>query len=132
MRILIDTNVIISAIVFPKSKTACVFKHILECHVPVICTYSVKESYTVFKRKFPDKITVLDEFFHDIDCEYFPAPETIEPSEFPDIRDINDLPILASAILSKVDVLLTGDKDFTEVRIKSPLVLSPAEYYELL
>lgn len=132
MRILVDTNIIISAIIFSKSKTAFVFKHILECHVPVICTYSIKESYKVFERKFPNKIHALDTFYKDIDCEYFPTPEKLQPSEFPDIRDSNDLPILASAILSDADIHLTGDKNFDEIKIKKPLVLSPSRYYELL
>ncbi len=108
------------------------FKHILECHVPVICTYTIKESYKVFERKFPNKVYALDTFYEDIDCEYFSTPEKLQPSEFPDIRDINDLPILASAILSDADILLTGDKDFDEIKIKKPLVLSPSRYYELL
>lgn len=71
MRILIDTNVIISAIIFPESKTAFVFKHILESHIPVISTYSVKESYSVFSRKFPNAIPALEAFYKEIDCEFF-------------------------------------------------------------
>lgn len=132
MKILIDTNVIISAILFPGSKTACVFNHILECHEPVICSFSVKETYTVFKRKFPDRIHSLDCFYNEIDCEFFTTPEIIQKSAFPEIRDEHDLPILASAILSDADVLLTGDKDFEEIQIRRPLIMSPSRYFELL
>ncbi len=132
MRILIDTNVIISAIIFPESKTAFVFKHILESHIPVISTYSVKESYSVFSRKFPNAIPALEAFYKEIDCEFFSTPETLKPADFPDIRDSKDLPILASAILSDVDVILTGDKDFEEIKMRKPLVLTPSQYYDLL
>jgi len=42
------------------------------------------------------------------------------------------LPVLVSAILSDSDVLITGDKDFEEVKIDKPLIFSPTKYYELI
>jgi len=43
-------------------------------------------------------------------------------SKYPGIRDEKDLPILASAIIEDVDVLITGDADF------APLVLNARRY----
>ncbi len=123
MRIFIDTNILISAIIFPGSKTAYVLKYILECHESVICSYTINECFEVFKRKFPDKISMLEIFFKTIDYIYFDTPEHINRNDFPDIRDPDDLTILASAILSDSDILLTGDKDFDEVKIEHPLLI---------
>jgi len=43
----------------------------------------------------------------------------------PDIRDKKDLPVLVSAILKKVDILITGDKEFFEVISEKPEIISP-------
>ena len=42
MRIMIDTNVIISAVYNPKSKPARVLQHVCENHVLVLCDYIVE------------------------------------------------------------------------------------------
>ena len=47
------------------------------------------------------------------------------------IRDVNDRPILRAAIHANVDILLTGDKDFLESGIKTPLILTPAEFLKI-
>ena len=120
MKIFIDTNVLISAMLFPGSKTAYVFDYILETHQPVICSYSIDEAYTVFEKKFPHKLESLKDFFDNLDYEHFISPNP------------NDVPILASAVLSDSDILLTGDKDFDNLDLKRPLILSPSKYYDLI
>jgi len=44
--------------------------------------------------------------------------------------DIDDLPVLVNAIKSKVDLLITGDKDFDDVVIKKPKIIKPRKYIE--
>jgi predicted nucleic acid-binding protein len=44
------------------------------------------------------------------------------------MRDIYDYPILATAILEDIDVLITGDKDFAAVDIERPEILTPTEF----
>jgi len=53
----------------------------------------------------------------------------IDTSNYPSIRDKADLPILVSAILADVDVIISGDSDFNEVEIKRPEVLKPADFF---
>lgn len=132
MRIFLDANVIISAIIFPESKTAYVLSYILECHEPVICTFTIKECFKVFEKKFPQKIESLEEFFNNIDYYSFETPDFISSSDYPKIRDPNDLPVLASAILSDSDIILTGDKDFEDLKMNRPLVITPSKYYDLI
>ena len=132
MRVLIDTNIIISAALFPEGKVSSVLSHLFESHTVVISSYSIEECKQVFLRKFPDKISILNAFLRSIDYEPFKTPRKIEVSKFPSIRDIQDLPILASAILADVDVLITGDKDFVDIKMNKPLVFTPSEYYELI
>lgn len=132
MRIFVDTNIIISAILFPAGKVASVFSHILESQEIIISSYSIKECEAVFSRKFPDKVTLLKTFFSQIQFELFDTPKKINEKKYPNIRDIKDLPILVSAILSDADILLTGDKDFDEIKINKPLIFTPKQYFDLI
>ena len=53
----------------------------------------------------------------------------MEPGLFK-IRDEKDYPVLYTAIAEDVDILITGDKDFSEVSIERPDILTPAEFIE--
>lgn len=44
------------------------------------------------------------------------------------MRDVYDYPILATAILEDVDVLISGDKDFAAVDTDRPEILTPTEF----
>jgi predicted nucleic acid-binding protein len=44
------------------------------------------------------------------------------------IRDIDDYPVLYSAIVEDVDIFVTGDDDFKNVEIDKPVIVTPAEF----
>lgn len=46
------------------------------------------------------------------------------------IRDINDRPILRAAVAGKIDIIVTGDKDFLEANIDFPMIMTPAEFLD--
>lgn len=94
MRFFVDTNVIISAILFPEGKVARVFSHILTKHTVVISTYTKTECVEVFQKKFPQKQKLLKDFFEGIHYEEFQTPNNFNSSNYPEIRDIKDMPIL--------------------------------------
>jgi len=48
------------------------------------------------------------------------------------IRDLKDNPVLADAVSSDADILLTGDKDFFEIDIERPVICSPNSIYEII
>lgn len=132
MRILIDSNIILSAALFPEGKVARVLSYILETHTVIIASYSIKEGTTVFKKKFPDKTKCLKKFLEKIEYERFGTPRKVDANDYPAIRDASDVPILASALLSDADIFLTGDKDFCEVNVRKPLIFTPNQYFELI
>ena len=132
MRFFIDTNILISAALFPAGKAALVFSHILESHELILSDYTIRECQQVFARKFPEKSNVLNEFFQKIHFTLYQVPESIDANDFPKIRDAKDLPVLAAAILSDADILLTGDKDFCDIAIERPVIFSPARYWDLI
>ena len=132
MRVFVDTNIIISAILFPNAKVAKVFSHLIEKHTVIIASYIKEECKEVFEKKFPLKKEQLNIFFNGIRFEEFKTPEKIDEKKYPKIRDIKDLPVLVSAILSDSDILITGDKDFEDIKIDKPLIFTPAAYFELI
>ena len=44
------------------------------------------------------------------------------------IRDIDDYPVLYSAIVEDVDLFVTGDDDFKDVEIEKPEIITPSEF----
>lgn len=83
----------------------------------------------IFNKKFPNRLAALDRFLSEalLTLELVPIPSNENDSET-QIRDVDDRPILRAAIEAKADVLLTGDKDFLESGLKSPSILTPAEF----
>lgn len=106
MRIMIDTNIIISAILFPKGKAAQAFmKSLMPPNQPMICDYILDEVYRKFQEKFSDRKTELDAFlFHALSIiRVVPVPET-EFAVENNIRDPKDRPILRAALNEHADL----------------------------
>jgi putative PIN family toxin of toxin-antitoxin system len=130
MRIMIDTNVLISAALFPNSQISLLINKVTVTHELILCSYIIDELHEIFHRKFKDRIYLLDKFLYKLAYELIYTPTDIKSAEYPEIRDKEDLPILVSALLSDVDILITGDKDFFDVDMDKPEILTPREYLE--
>lgn len=124
MRVMIDTNVILSAVYNPKSKPANVLRHVCEKHELVLCDYIVAECYDVIKRKFPQNIAVFDKLLATLVYELVAAPR-----EGFVMIDPKDSPILNAAINTDVDIIISGDKHFLALDLERPQMLSPADYH---
>lgn len=127
MRVMLDTNIIISYILFNNEKMNLFFNHLLKTDILVISNIIIEELNEVFDRKFPNKKEVLKKFLEDIEVEYINIDKAIDINLF-EIRDAKDYPVLYAAIVSKVDVFITGDKDFDDLKIKSPKIMNINNY----
>lgn len=132
MRVLIDTNVLISAAL---SENGVPFRaYVKAASYPnhgLICEQNVDEMKRIFNKKFPMRLASLDKFLSValLTLELVSIP-TDESSAEAQIRDMNDRPILRAALEAKADVLLTGDKDFLESGLKNPKIMTPAEFLQ--
>lgn len=130
MKVMIDTNIIISAALFPNGKAAQAFYKALHLpYEPIICDYIVDELHRKFCEKFPDRVTELETFLYNT-LSYIhvvPTPETVSETE-KKIRDPKDRPILRAALDAHADLFLTGDKDFLESTITDPRIISVADF----
>ena len=129
MRIMVDTNVLISALLFPTTNMNKVFEKISQNHTLVICSYVIDEMHDVARRKFPDKMQAVVKMLSKMSYEIVYTPQIIENDLF-EIRDIDDYPILYTAIKEGIDIFISGDKDFDDINIEYPQILKPSEFLE--
>jgi len=129
MRVMLDTNVLISAIIFPNERmNSLVYKATLE-HQLVLSSYIIDELLEVIKRKFPAKAKDVDLFLARLPYELVYSPRELS-HDFFNNRDGGDYPILYSAITEDVDLFVTGDDDFADVEIEKPEIISPSGFLE--
>lgn len=105
MRILIDTNILISA--------------------------ALNSNGTPYKA-YLKAVTQLEKFLaYSLSViEVATTPEMEEDAEKL-IRDVKDRPILRAALNAKADVLLIGDKDFLESGVTDPKIMTAAGFLEM-
>ena len=126
---MLDTNVLISALLFPGAKMDAMMNSIFTQHQLVLSSYVVDELKSVVRRKYPKKESTIEKLLMTMSFEYVYTPSEIESGLF-DIRDIKDYPVLYTAIIEDVDILITGDKDFADIDIEKPEIMNPTEFME--
>ena len=131
MRVMLDTNILVSMIFFPSSVTFEFTSLLTRRHQVVICDYVIEELRLVTERKFPQRASRLDRFLMTFPYQMVFTPKGLEFAQFPSVRDKKDTPILATAILENVDIFVTGDKDFSVLNIGKPIIMTMAEFIEM-
>ena len=124
MKIMIDTNVLFSALLFPESNPSKVLFHVIEYHNLVLCDYIILELQNVISRKRPDLLADIDVFLAKLTYEYILAPR--QPGKL--ISDPKDHPILNSAIISDVDIIISGDRHFLKLEMEHPRTISVTQF----
>ena len=130
MKVMIDTNIIISAALSPKGNVAKAFiKAVLPPYEPVVCDYIVDELHRKFQEKFPRRTTELEAFLYHAMQVIKTVPTPDDPlDDEGKIRDVKDRPILRAARKANVALLLTGDLDFLESDIINPEIISAVDF----
>lgn len=130
MRVLIDTNVLISAALSANGVPYQAYvKAVTYPNHGLICEQNVDEMKRIFNKKFPNRLAALDRFLSValLTMELVPIPTDEDIAEL-QIRDVKDRPILRAAMKARADVLLIGDKDFLESGLEKPVIMTPAEF----
>lgn len=130
MRVMIDTNIFISAALFPNGRVAAaLIKALMPPYEPVVCDYVVDELHRKFREKFPDKMVEMEAFLFTAlqSIRVVSTPEEETEAELK-IRDVKDRPILRAALDAGADLFLTGDKDFLESSVTDPRIISVSEF----
>ena len=126
MRILVDTNILFSYLLFPHSKPAQALLYAVDHHEIVLCDRNITELRDILKRKAPKYLPDAEVLIAELPYELIPAVDHAEKL----IRDAKDQPILNAAIVADVDAILTGDKDFLSLEMEHPRCLTAAQFLE--
>ncbi|MBS3986085.1 MAG: putative toxin-antitoxin system toxin component, PIN family [Selenomonadales bacterium] len=128
MKVLTDTNILVSALLWPHSKPATALLHAARYHELVLCDRNISELRTVLARKAPHILADVDVFLAELSYELVPAPEN--PQKL--IRHPKDQPILDAAIVGEVDIIISGDRHFLELSMERPCVMTAAQYLTMV
>lgn len=129
MRVMLDTNILISTLLFPSKRFNRIMKHITDENRLVLSSFVLDEIMEVTNRKFPSKKDTVDRLLSRMSYELVYTPLNMKGDLFK-IRDMKDYPVLYTAIMEGVDILITGDKDFLDVEIDKPEILTPVMYMD--
>ena len=123
MRVMLDTNILISALLFPSSQMNNFFETLVLNHTMVLSSYVIDELHKVIERKFPNKIEIIERLLERMSYELVYTPQIIDNTLI-SIRDIKDYPVIYTAITEDIDILITGDKDFENLEIERPEIMT--------
>ena len=130
MKVYFDTNVLVSAFT-ARGLCADLMRVVLAEHELVTGEVNVRELHRVLVEKFHAPKSVVVSVESQLrDHLVIPAPEA--PSTIL-IRDPDDAWVLATALVSGADMLVTGDQDLLEIAAAVPLpILTPRLAWEQL
>lgn len=127
-----DTNVLVSAFLKPRSDSARILRLILQRDLQIVVNeYILSEYHEVLKRpKFSlnfDEVQVVLQFIRKISIN---APVMNESFSLPDRGDI---PFLEAALVTRADALITGNrKHFPAKFCKRQKIVTPKEFLNML
>ena len=127
MKILVYTNILISAVLFPRSKPAKALVYTAENHEMVLCDQNLAEFREVLNRKAPQVLPDAEVLLTELSYDLIPAAPHAQKL----IRDVKDQPILNAAILYDIDIILTGDKDFLSLDMERPKCMTVAQFLDI-
>jgi uncharacterized protein len=113
MRVVLDTNTVLSALLFGRGRLAWLRQVWQQGQVcPLVSEITAAEirrvfGYPKFRLSDVEQVALLDDYLPF--CEWVKIPEP--PPVVPDCRDLKDLPFLWLAIAGQAECLVTGDRD---------------------
>ena len=130
MRVFLDTNALISAFI-TRGLCADIFRIILSEHDLILSTHVLSELEVVLKQKIilpQNQITSILKFLRTFEIvANHTLPKKIE------LRDENDIPVLAAALNSLSDIIVTGDKDLLDVSDKYGIkIVNPRIFFQII
>ena len=129
VRVVIDTNVVISAIVFRTGRLAWIRQALGSSLTPVVSSETLEElvrvlAYPKLGLNIGQQKTALTFYMEHAETCAQPRPR----NKLPKCRDPNDEMFLRLAYAAKVDAIVTGDDDLLALAGESRIsILSPSE-----
>ena len=130
MRVFLDTNVLVSAFA-TRGVCSDVFRVVLAEHTLVTGAVVLQELGRVLRTRIglpPGAVVEIDEFLREYEVVPKPAIRAAVPQHDPD-----DQWVVASAVESRADVLVTGDRDLLDIAADAPVtIVDPRGFWDLV
>lgn len=136
-KVFLDSNVILSGL-FSDQGAPRIILDILTFKLPFLLgstgEYNLLEIERNLKKKMPGVFSVYKRYLSRLNLKIIPIPGPEEIKKFSGQIADKDIPVLVSAIQSKADFLVTGDKKHFE-KLKVPgnyplKIITPSEFLE--
>lgn len=133
MRVVCDTNVVVSALVFGGRLRWLRQAWASGAVVPIVCRETTAEllhvlAYPKFRLRAAEREALLGDYLPFAEVAHLPDPPTELPAT---CRDHSDAVFLRLALASRAELLVSGDEDLTVLATVYP-VASPAMLHRLL
>lgn len=128
MKVFLDTNILIFASINRSEYIRSIVKYISTNCDLLLSDYIIREYEKAINGKKLEKyncINILNTIFY----ERIISSNDIKNLKI-EIRDINDYQVLYDAIKANADILITNDKDFDDVTIDKPRILSLQQFFK--
>jgi uncharacterized protein len=129
MRVVLDTNVLVSGVAYPASIPGRIVSTWRQGGLDVVLSrYILDETLRVLPR-FP-QLRMNSGKLRDLVDSFMFLADIVEPDTYeePALRDANDQKVLGTLVAAKADYLITGDKDLLALAEKYPIV-TPAAFW---
>ncbi|MEW6408748.1 MAG: putative toxin-antitoxin system toxin component, PIN family [Nitrospirota bacterium] len=125
VRVFLDSNVILSGLFSDKGAPRIILD-ILSLNLPFLIgmtgRYNIIEIERNLTKKMPDVIPIYKEYLTKLSLKIIELPSVEDVNKFSDHISDKDAPVLASAVMSNADFLVTGDKkDFVRLKKKGKI-----------
>jgi len=137
VRVFLDSNVILSGL-FSDRGAPRIILEILSLNLSFITgitgRYNIMEIERNLRAKLPEAVPVYKEYIAKLNLRIIPVPAMEEVRKFSEATSPKDVPVLVSAIKSKADYLITGDKkDFGKLKGVYPFkITGPTAFLEII
>lgn len=134
MRFFLDSNVLVSAIAFSGTERWILRATFRGEHAFVISQDVRQETLDVMRRKFPQLRREAEEAVSLLPVDIVARKAYDERSHgFPGLRDPRDAHVLAAAIVSRCDAIVTGDRDLLVLEeVEGMKILRPSQARRLI
>jgi len=134
VRFFLDSNVLVSGIVFSGTERWILLATFRGQHTFVISQDVQREVLEVMQQKFPRRREEAKEVLSLLRVEIVPRRAYEGRSrEFPGLRDPKDAHVLAAAIVSRCDAIVTGDRDLVVLgAVEGVNILRPSQARRLI
>lgn len=139
VRVFLDSNVILSGLLSDRGAPRTILD-LLTLKLPFLVSstgrFNLIEIERNLKKKMPEILSVYKRYLPKLNLKIIPLPRIEELRQFSGKIAEKDVPILVSAIRSKADYLVTGDKQhFQKLKLKDDYsfkIVTPSEFTDLI